>query len=266
MHRGNQGSLKMKSVKQLFLFVLVSVISTHACGETLSLRADLWCPYTCDPSSDKPGFMIEIAREIFEPAGIKIDYQNLNWARAITEAREGKISGIVGAARADAPDFLFPKTAAGLNSNFFWTIKTNTFKYKNLSSLTGRKIGVINSYSYGEEIDKEVAGKNPAYIVVSGEDALLKMIKMTEAGRLDAFVENPFVLDYLLKDYPNLQDKFIPVSKNVVLDQELFIAFSPKITASAKYAEMMTKGMGQLRKKGKLKKILEKYGLKDWQK
>lgn len=235
-------------------------------AETLSLRADVWCPYTCDPKSDHPGFMIEIAKEIFGPAGITIDYQNLNWARAITEARDGKISGIVGAAHADAPDFIFPKMPSGLNSNFFWATKGSSFSYKNSASLEGMKIGVINSYSYGDEIDKPVSEKNPSYIVVSGEDALMKMIKMTQAGRLNAFVENPFVLGYLLKDNPHLQNEFVPVSKNVVLDQQLFIAFSPKKKDSQRFAEMMTKGMVQLRKNGKLKKILEKYGLKDWQK
>lgn len=250
--------------KTLILSTLMSFLSPVVMAETISLRADLWCPYTCDPNSDRPGFMIEIAREIFEPAGMKIDYQNLNWARAITEAREGKVSGIVGAAHADAPDFIFPKMYSALNSNFIWAHKKSIFNYKNVSSLEGKKVGVINSYSYGEEIDKYVLEKNPSYIVVSGEDALLKMVKMTEAGRLNAFVENPFVLNFLLKDYPHLQNQFVPVSKNVVLDQKLFIAFSPKKAESSKLAEMMTKGMGQLRKSGKLKKILDKYGLKDW--
>ena len=46
-----------------------------AAADTISIRGDMWCPVNCDPKAERPGYMIEIAREVFEPKGHKIDYQ-----------------------------------------------------------------------------------------------------------------------------------------------------------------------------------------------
>lgn len=251
----------MKTFLLLFSFSsLLSVVN----AEVITLRADLWCPYTCDPKSDGPGFMVEIAQEIFKEAGHKVDYQLINWARAVSETKEGKFSGIVGAAKADAPDFIFPDSPIAVSSNYFWTTTKNNFVYKNNDSLKGKKIGVINSYTYGDVVDLQVKNKHPAFVIISGEDALIKMMKMTDAGRLDAFVENPNVLNYELRDRPKMQNKFKAASPNIANDQELFIAFSPHRAESKKYADILSAGMLKLRSSGKLKLILDKYKVKDW--
>ena len=46
------------------LWGLTLLISFTCLADEISLRADLWCPYTCDPQAKNPGFMIEIAKEI----------------------------------------------------------------------------------------------------------------------------------------------------------------------------------------------------------
>jgi polar amino acid transport system substrate-binding protein len=102
--------------------VLRGVLAILACAvllaaapvraETITLVADEWCPYNCAPGDAKPGFLIEIARRIFEPAGFGVDYKIVPWARAIRDARAGRYTAIVGAIRSEAPDFVFPETAA----------------------------------------------------------------------------------------------------------------------------------------------------------
>lgn len=247
-----------------FLIIFIFSLSANSLCDDIHLSADLWCPYSCEPKSDKPGFMVEITKLIFEEAGHKVDYKLVNWARAIEETRNGKHTAIVGASRADAPDFITPDIAIGHSSNFFWVENTNIWKYKDNKSLVGKKIGVINSYSYGNVVDLEVQKKNSSYIIVSGDDALLKMIRMTAAKRLGAFVENPFVLEYTLKDLPEFKNKFIPASKNITEDTDLFVSFTPGNPKSKSYTKLLSEGMIKLRKNGKLKTILGKYGLKDW--
>lgn len=215
-------------MKKYVLLIGLIFYSAPNFSDEINLSSDLWCPYACDPKSATPGFMVEIAKDIFESAGHKVNYKIVNWARAISETRMGKYNGIIGASRTDAPDFIMPGKAIGYSSNFFWVNKDNRWKYKNLESIKGKKIGVINSYSYGEEIDLPVQNKNPFYIIVSGDTALTKMIRMTEAKRLDGFIENPFVLNYVLKDMIEYKDKFKSASKNITVDTELFVAFSPK--------------------------------------
>ncbi len=250
----------------LLFFSLVFLIHSNSYAETITLRADEWCPYTCTPESDQPGFMIEIAKAIFEPVGVKVDYQLMNWARAVSETRKGKFNAVVGANVADVPGFILPDVPQGMSLNYFWTRVDSDFTYKDINSVKGKKIGVINGYSYGgKELDDPIARRNPAFVVLPGDDALIKLIKMTEARRLDAFVENPYVLEYSLSTkLTAYQDKFKPVSKNIVSEPELYIAFSPQIKDSKKYAKIVSDGMKKLRKSGMLKSILQKYKIKDW--
>lgn len=233
-------------------------------ADEINLSSDLWCPYACDPASGKPGFMVEIAKEVFIPLGHTVNYKLINWARAISDTREGKFTGLVGASITDAPDFIFPKNQIGQSQNYFWINKNDLWVYKDPKSLKGKKIGVINSYSYGDEVDLEVKNKNPGYVVISGDDALMKMIRMTKGKRLGGFVENPNVLNYQLMNQPEFNNQFVKSSANITKDTQLFIAFSPANINAKKYSETLSAGIETLRQNGKLKTILMKYGLKDW--
>jgi polar amino acid transport system substrate-binding protein len=249
------------------LITIFLILSTNCMADDIRLASDLWCPYTCEPKSDKPGFMIEIAKMILEEAGHKVSYETTNWARAIEDTRKGKYTAIVGANKEEVPDFITPKIAIAQSDEFFWVESKSGWKYKNINSLLGKKIGVINGYAYSDEVDLEVKKKNPAYVIISGEDALTKMIKMTAAKRLDSFVENLYVLEYALKDFPKFQNNyFVPASISFGGSEDLFVSFPPKNPKSKIYAQLLSDGMAKIRKNGKLKIILDKYGLKDWTK
>jgi len=45
-------------------------------GATVSLRADFWCPFNCEPDAARPGFMVEIAPyALGSKYGHTVDYQ-----------------------------------------------------------------------------------------------------------------------------------------------------------------------------------------------
>jgi len=46
--------------------------------------------------------------------------------------------------------------------------------------------------------------------------------------------------------------------------EEVYIAFSPAISSSKKYAAILDEGIKRLRKEGRLAEILGKYNLEDW--
>lgn len=251
--------------KNIFLiFFLLVALETKA--ETLTMLADYWCPYTCSPESNRPGFMVEIAKEIFEPEGFKVEYTIRNWARAVADTKVGKYNAVIGANVGDVEGFILPNVPQGIAINYFWARKDSRFFYKDIASLKGNKVGVINGYSYGsKEIDLPIARHNSSFVIVSGEDALPKLMKMTEAKRIEGFIENPYVLeDLVLTSMKQFAGKFKPVSNNIVREVELYIAFSPAKHNSKKLALFLSEGMNKIRKSGKLKNILDKYGIKDW--
>ncbi len=85
-----------------------SMSSYAAPAQTISIRSDEWCPFICDPKSDKPGIMIEIARKAFPAPDYTLDVQFLEWSKALDETRDGKFTMVAGAYKTDAPDFIFP--------------------------------------------------------------------------------------------------------------------------------------------------------------
>lgn len=233
---------------------------------TITIAADQWCPYNCEPGSATPGFMIEIAQKVLGEAGHTIEYSNLPWSRAIDEARKGKYTAIVGAAKDDAEDFVFPGNALGISKTVFAIRKGDPWKYSGIASLAGVSVGTIQDYSYSEEFDAYVAAnaKDSAKIqVATGEDALSTNIKKLEAKRIGAFVEDNAVLQYELKQAGKAGAFDVAGDLG---DAELFIAFSPALPESKEYARLLGEGVAKLRASGELATILAKYGVSDWQK
>jgi polar amino acid transport system substrate-binding protein len=256
---------------RLFLAAAVAAaivpVAAKAETETLTLRADVWCPYNCEPNDALPGYMVEIAKAALEPK-YKVDYQNLNWARAIAEAREGKYSGLVGAANSDAPDFVFPPSALGVGRNCFYVKPDSTWTYKGLDSLKGIAVGVIKDYSYDEnEIDgyiKANAKDAKKIDIVSGDNGLDLNVKKTLAGRIGAFIEEENVIkSYLFKK--KLPENAVK-SAGCVKESELFVAFSPKQKDAKELAKIVGDKVEAMRKDGSLKTLLAKYGIADWKK
>lgn len=245
----------------LGLLLLDCLAPHHAQADSVTIVADLWCPYNCEPTSDKPGLLIEIARYGLDKGGHTLEYKILPWARAIEEARLGKYEGIVGAYREDAPDFVFP-TDSQIRSIDEAYIKANdTWAFTDMKSLEEISIGVIRDYSYGQEVDAYVKKHldNPSKIqVASGDDALQINVKKLLAGRIRAVIEDRAVMTYYLNQ-TNKTKEIIPAG--ILGGQPIFVAFSPKTPKSKEYAALYSQGVTELRNTGKLKEIMKKYSL-----
>ncbi len=231
----------------LFIFFFNAMLADLKADE-IKLSSDPWCPYTCEPNSDKPGFMVEVATEIFKASGHQVKYLKLSWARAIADARSGVINGVIGAAKNDVPGFIIPNKASAKSFNYFHVLSSNPWVYKNESSLKGLEFVIINGYSYGHEIDKLIAKKHKSFKELSGEDPLLRMIQMTEAKRIAGFIEDSSVLTYKLNSLGKKADLFKEASDNLAIDPNLYIAFSPANPKSREYAKILDEGMVRLRK------------------
>ncbi|CAK0741771.1 Transporter substrate-binding domain-containing protein [Gammaproteobacteria bacterium] len=259
----NQSSMSFISS---ILFSVIIGANNPSIADTISLRADEWCPYNCVPNSDKPGYMIEIAKKIFEAAGHQVDYQTLNWARAIEETRAAKFNGIVGASKGDAPDFIFPMEKLGISVYAFAVRKDNSWSFTGMDSLNGKVLGVIRNYSYGDTLNAYVeANKNDQkkIQISSGDSALEINLRKLNKGRLDAVVEGLAVLTYTIGKLG--LDQEVKIAGTDATADPVFIAFTPAHPKSHEYADLLSKGIMTLRTNGQLKEILTKYGQNDWQ-
>lgn len=256
----------MSRLRSAALLLIFAAPAAPVLADEISIRADPYCPFNCEPGSANPGYMIDIAKAVFEPAGHKVDYQSLNWARAIVEARQGKYVAIVGGLKSDAPDFVYPDIPVGASQSCFFTKKGGTWSYKDVESLKAVSLGVVKDYSFGETIDpyiKANAADAKKIDYVSGDSAMDLNVKKLLAGRIGAILDDSAVVGFFLKSKGQSE-----VVRNAGCDtaKEIYIGFSPKNPKSKDYATLLTSGLKKLRESGQLAKIMDKYGLKDWAK
>ncbi|HEY9032386.1 MAG TPA: transporter substrate-binding domain-containing protein [Pseudomonadales bacterium] len=252
----------MRRLSCLLLMTLVVPVM----ADTVSLRADPWYPYNGQPDALQPGYMIEIARQIFAEQGLALDYRLLNWERSLAGVREGTIDCVVGAYKSDAPDLLFPEHSFGLDTiGFFAAGAASDWRYEDMRSLYNKRIGVIASYSYGSEIDRFVADNADSHWVhtARGNQPLQRNIQMLLAGRLDLLIESVVVMQATLAAM-GLSGSVHEVDRLDAADP-LYIACSPAVAAGADYIRILDEGMRRLRESGELERILSRYGLSDWQ-
>jgi polar amino acid transport system substrate-binding protein len=241
-----------------------SMANSGAVPKVIKVRADTWCPFNCDPGTEKEGIIIEIAKSALAKKGFTLEYQTMNWARAIEETRSGNFDAIAGASSGDAPDFIFPSEAQAGTNYEIYTLKDSKWTFKNEDSLKTAKLGVINGYTYDDKFMELVNKKHPSIVVVSGEVGLDQLVKMMDEKRIDALIEAPGVFKNFLAlkglDFANY--RFAGQAEKKY--QKLFIAFGPKLKENKELAKAVSDEVKALRKNGKLKTLLNKYQLKDW--
>ncbi len=251
----------------LYTYVVVSVLifaASMAVADVITIRADEWCPYNCDPDSDRPGFMIEIAQTVFERAGHTVDYQILPWERALNEAKKGRINGLVGLLRQEEPEFIFPDQETGYTIAVFYVQKDEEWRYTGIQSLEQVSLGGISGYYYGEEVNAYIQEhkKDDKHVqLLFGETAFQRNVQKLLNERISALLANRFVMSYFLHE---TEQQGLLEEAGESQDGLIYIGFSPAHPKSQEYAGILSKGTEQLRQSGELEQILARYGLQDW--
>jgi polar amino acid transport system substrate-binding protein len=253
----------MKSV--LFLWLIVSSLLGSTDDKVIRLAADEWCPHNCEEQSAHPGYMVELATEAFKLYGYRVEYiVEKSWQEAIDKARNGEYNGVVGTAKSDVPDFIFPKTALGIADNCYLARADSSWRYNGIDSLSSKRLGVIVDYTYGDALNQYIFNnqKDPRKIqFVSGNNAIKYSLTKVKQGKLDIYVDECRVINYALM---SRQDKgrFKVVGKMGDVD-ELYIAFSPKGSNGENYSKILDNGIAKLKKLGRYHEILKSYGIGD---
>ena len=244
---------------------LLLAISAWVSADKIVLAADQWCPINCDSGSDREGYMVDVARAIFERHGHELEYRVIPWNRSIQMAREGKINGVIGPYVEDCPDFIFPENELGMIGFSLFVHQDSSWRYDGISSLDGIKLAVAADYSYGALLDRYVEEhKNNKHRIQFnyGESPVENNIRMLLSKRVDAVIAAEPVFLHLVNrlGYHNTF-VFAGVGNE---PKKSYIAFSPELDSSESYAALLSDGMANLRASGELERILAGYGLSDW--
>jgi polar amino acid transport system substrate-binding protein len=259
----------MKARHYIVIAILFSILGPlSVSADQLTIVGDTWCPYNCEPGTTGSGYMIEIAQQVFGKAGHTVVYRKVEWKKAIEETRRGAYTAIVGSAKDDAPDFVFPEKCLGKSHTSFFVKKGSTWRYSGTDSLKKIRLGIAEGYSYNNEVDKYIAANKgkPCISAATGDVPIQVNIDKLMKGEIDAFIEDPSVYG----SYCGARNLYkvlgaIQVAGESGKAEKVYIAFSPANRKAKEYAAVLSAGIEQLRKTGELKRLLDKYYVKDWE-
>lgn len=262
--------MRIRGTLTCFLFICISFIgNAHGgtkradTGTQITIASDEWCPYNCDSDSEKPGFMVEIAKAAFALNNIGVKYEVLNWSRALRLTHKSRIDGALGATYEEAEDagLEYGTQPMGLSYFAFVTLKENGWTYTNPKSLSKIRFGIVQDYDNGPVIDDYMALKPDNVLVQTGLSGFEKNMKLVMNGRLGAALDDAFVAAYKLSNMGISEYvKIVPLDE---IPFAVSIAFKPG-KEGKRLARLLDEGIIELRKSGELTQILAKYGLTDW--
>ena len=244
------------------------LLSSAVFADEIRIRADPWLPYSGGSDMRPAGYMVEMAQAIAKANGHTIEYRTLPWANALELVRAGSADCVVGAYKSDAEGFEFPAGGWGPSGNLFWGLAETTWRYTGPASLADVRIGVIEEYSYGDELDAYIeqhAGDTARIEVVPAVGrGIVRLMARLIGKRIVAFVEDQSVLAYAVEQAQMDPARIISLGQAGEVEP-VYIACTPAHPRGRTYADMFDKGIAELRKSGKLKQILDAYNLKDWE-
>lgn len=245
------------------LLAMIGLLAGAARAETLVIAGDLWCPINCAEQAERRGIFVELTEQIFAEADIRVEYRVLNWARAVHDARLGKLDALVGAGVQDAPDFFFSRSAPGISRMCFYGLAGETWRYAGLGSLAAVRLGAVHGYSYGTELDMYLSRRQGTTQVqiISGDLALSTNLRRLLHGRVDVLVENAWVMEAALAER-SMQDRVVELGCRQP-DIPIYVAFSPGRAQSARYLKIFEQGLQRFRQDGRLQGLLQRYGVSE---
>lgn len=258
-------SVPKKATISFILCVLV-LLPWISRAETITLVADEWPPFNSTPGSSQEGYLVDVARAVFEDRGHSVAYNLLPWRRALDMVRKGVYNGIIGASKTDAPDFIFPSEKLSRNFISFYVRRDSNWKFVRNEDVEHVTLGVIDGYDYRDWLLQYIDAhrKTPQKVqIMTGDQPLRRNLLKLLNHRIDAIVDNEAVILNVAREMG--VSEHIKLAGHGAIPADIYIAFSPHRADSQKYAEMLADGVKALRSSGRLGAILSKYGLKDWE-
>ncbi len=246
-------------------FLVVFSSSLASSKQTIALVADEWPPFNTKQGSEHEGYLVDIARNIFEANNYTVVYMNMPWNRALKMTHAGQYDGAVGASKTDAAGFVFPTEELGRSQMAFYVKKGNPWRFKEHGSVEAISLGTIAGYDYRGWLNKYIAANindSKKVQIMTGNEPLKRNLTKMMNGWIDAVVDNGTVIEYVAKELGLSAE--IECAGRGEESSYIYIAFSPNNPHSIKYAEILSEGIIRLRKSGELKRILATYGLSDW--
>jgi len=194
-------------------------------GRALVFASDEWCPYVCFEST-RPGYLVELAREVFESPARPVEIRHMSWARAVREAESGRIDGVLGAVQGESAALVYPTLAAASDRPAFAVRADDPWRFTGVEVLADRRIGLADGYRFGPTLDGALfpGGRDgPTLEPLSNDRPTWTNLRKLVDARIDTVLDNGHVLRHEID-----RGGFFPAVRliDAGVENPIFIAFA----------------------------------------
>ena len=247
---------KPKAILSLFLLLFVYNIQ----AESIHFSTLDWCPFVCPQNKEKPGFLVEYMQAIFKNTPYDITITAYPWSRAIKYTESGETLALLGPAKEEAPNLIFPKLEIGQQRFCFFTRTDDPWMFGKPKSVVGRTVmapqdafpAALNEYR--DKAQFKFRPYNNEYVRL--------VLDMLRVKRVDTLLLTYNSMMNYLSIKPRLRQEI--KYANCISKQNLYLAFTPNVKKQAKVREVMAvfeREIIVLRKNNYLQTLLVKYQL-----
>ncbi|MFB9884946.1 transporter substrate-binding domain-containing protein [Balneatrix alpica] len=243
-------------MKSLIFAAALALLAPFASAEKMTAVYGDWPPFfTTDPA--RPGAAMEIVRAAFASQGMELDIKVLNWSEVIEGTAQGEYDIHSGAWFMEERTMILSFSEPYLQNNIkFIKRKGNSFDYKGLNSLEGKKVGVIKDYGYGDEFNNDLT-----FTRVEA-DELMQHIHALVAGEIDLSLEDELVARSIIAEADASLLEQIEFTSGALSTQNLHVAVGNLHADKDKIISAFNAGLKAIKDNGTYEQILQNYDLR----
>ncbi|GAA3562201.1 substrate-binding periplasmic protein [Marinobacter xestospongiae] len=235
------------------LSFLASLVTLEARAEpaNLTIVTAEFPPYEYSRGDAVVGIDTDTVCQVIHRMGLNANIEMLPWRRAIKQVEDGFADMIYSLTYSDqrTEDLLFTAPLS-LARDVLFKRRDWPFSWQQLDDLSGQRIGLSESYNYPSEFMAWIARDLARITRISHEQPDLTSLRMLARGRIDLFICEQKVCEYLIAhhrdDMPELANlEALPTP--VAPPRQLRAAFSRRNPQAAALRDRFDQALAELR-------------------
>jgi len=207
--------------KYLFYLLSFFTLFVYAQDRQLSLAVDVWPPFT-DIDGEK-SILSDLVQEALGRMKIKSTIETMEFAKIFIEINSGRLDGSPALWISDEREknYFFSKPYF-YNQLILVGKKGSDVSAASFDELSGKKVGVINNYAYGDF-------DNNQEIVIVSDLSNQKNLENLLSGKIDYMLVDALLIQYMLTYQLNDVTEFLAIGKKPLLVKSSHLALGKHV-------------------------------------
>ena len=239
--------------------------------DQLTFAATHWCPYSCAPdnpagsdhSNHKPGIISEYLTQLLGDNGIQLNIRFLPWSRALAEANNGAVDGLLTVVPEESGILLMPEVPITRYQDCFFVPPESSWQYQGKESLPSVRLAYIQDYGYNEPLHSYIQNTDNAanLFEVSGAEPSRRLVRLVQAGRADALIEEKRVTRWAQHQHQQQQrEKTVALKQAGCLESKPFyVAISPQHSQAKQLIQLFNTLLSRPEHTAELQQYIDQY-------